>query len=127
MLCEREFVELAPTSNESPHATAASHVQQPPVQFPPPADCYAEKDGARAPDHDVRTLLQQQQMVLLKILHNQSEIETRQTQFAAKLTSLETQLQQQTTSFKASTTTGESKSGGHGKRKRLVTGTLTVR
>ncbi len=62
--------------------------------------------------------MQQQQTMLRQILHNQSAMEEKQALFAAKLTDLEKQVQQQASACKSNKT--------NGKRKRTVAGTLSV-
>lgn len=109
--------ELSPTEASGPQATATS--QRATLQSVLTTN---SKETYGAVPGDMRTLLQQQQTLLLKILQNQSEMEAKQTRFGAKLTELEAQVQQQMTSEASSST----KANVNGKRKRVVTGVLSV-
>ena len=69
---------------------------------------------------DIVTILQQQQVILQQVIEGQKAFEIRQNQLQEKLTTLQSQID------KLSSSTTPSSSSNDGKRKRVVTCTLSV-
>ena len=78
------------TANPTVDYDSANEMEpQVPLEYTPPALCNPAPFHVVREESEVHTLLQQQQVLLLRILDNQTIIENKQSSFESRLTELE--------------------------------------